>query len=680
MKYSRLILCAVAALLAVSCAQENLFDGDFDNASVTAATVTFSATTEVPEDASRTGLKDETSVVWTKGDAVALFTAKTKDRFDLQEGAGTTSATFSGTTVGEAPFYAFYPYSDESVLKDGAIEFKLPSTQDFTNKSFSAGASPSIATTADLAAGAVFKNVCGILQVNLCGSGSIRKVEVINLSGAPLWGDCRLLLDGKQGTSEQTLTVTGGSNRLMMDLGKDVTLLASSPRVLNFVVPAGSFSKGFSVRVYDSKGKVISFLTAQSPVVEVSRSNITVMEKLKIPSNGEPLDPRARGYHKEVFMDGGSYVTSRTTLPAVPYLGWDMDFMATDDSVFQRSIVIKNELDDNGYLLYPDNQPRYRMIYCNGGKAASHGRSLTSTGRTRYKTFVNNGGAYVGSCAGAFLASYGTAEGSYNSNYLAIYPGPMFSSGLTDAYTGMFIPENSALLNYGYNYGNDFYVDSVRHNGGGYVTEATLPANGEILATFDRPDKKMHKNGSIWAYKANEVKGRVLTTGSHPEGVTSGERRDLMAAMMLYATDGNGVPSVKGDLKNGELRSMDATASDGRSGFACIGDNQYHHFTVTIPENTTNFKLELQSPTDANLFLALRKDDVAWLSDADFLLVQGGSDKVLEIPFLPAGTWYVSVYCAEVVTATCAVDKFEVDGAVEALMGIEYSITASWTN
>ena len=677
MKHTRLILCVAAALLAVSCAQENLFDGKADNAAVTAATVTFSATTEVSDDASRTGLKDETSVVWTKGDAVALFTASTKDRFDLTAGANTGNASFTGSTNGTAPFYALYPYSDECRLNSGALEFKLPQVQQYVNKSFAAGASPALATMADLTSGASFKNLCGILQVNLCGSGKIRKVEVIDLSGAPLWGDCRVLLDGKQGTSEQTMTVTGGSNILTMDLEKDITLLLSTPRVLNFVVPAGSFSKGFSVRVFDATGKAVSFLTAQKAEVTVTRSNITMMDKIKIPDNGEPLDTLGRGYYKEVFMDGGAYVTSRTTLPAAPYLGWEMDFMATDDSVFQRSIVIKNDDDDNGYLLYPDNRPRYRMIYCNGGKAGQHGRSLTSTGRSRYKTFVNNGGAYVGSCAGAFMASYGTAVNSYNSNYLAIYPGPMFSSGLTDAYTGMFIPEDSPLLDY-YDYGKDFYVDSVRHNGGGYVTEATLPAGGEILATFDRPDKKMHKNGSIWAYKADAEKGRVVTTGSHPEGVTSGEKRDLMAAMMRYATDGNGLPETKGELINGQMREMDHGWKEAMYDYACIGDGQYHHFTVNIPANASDFKLELQSPNDANLYLTLRNGNFAWLTDADFLLVQGGSDKILELKTLPAGTWYIGVYCAEKVETSCEVDKFECSGATEALNGIPYYLTASW--
>ncbi|MBQ7575272.1 MAG: hypothetical protein IJT26_01950, partial [Bacteroidales bacterium] len=241
MRYVKIFFSALAALLAVSCAQDQLFGEPASEA----AQVTFFATTEGSSD-TRTGLDDGTKVVWTKGDAIALMTASTKDRFDLTAGANTGNASFTGSTSGTAPFYAFYPYSDECRLNSGALEFKLPQVQQYVNKSFAAGVSPALATMADLASGASFKNLCGILQVNLCGSGKIRKVEVIDLSGAPLWGDCRVVLDGKQGTSEQTMTVTGGSNILTMDLEKDITLLLSTPRVLNFVVPAGSFSKGFS--------------------------------------------------------------------------------------------------------------------------------------------------------------------------------------------------------------------------------------------------------------------------------------------------------------------------------------------------------------------------------------------------------------------------------------------------
>ena len=677
MKTLRYLVVAAVALLAASCAQENLIDANQETDALQACSVSFTATMEGTSD-TRTGLKDDTKVVWTKGDAVALLTAKTKDRFELTDGANTGSATFAGTTSGSAPFYALYPYSDDCRFIDGTISFKLPSRQTYVSGSFAPGASPALATMNNLTTGASFKNLCGILQVNLCGSGKIKGVEVIDLAGNMLWGDCVLVLDDKQGTGEQTMSISGGDNKLYMEFEKEVSLLRSSPRVLNFVVPAGSMSKGFSVRVYDVTGKVVSFLTAQNPEVVVGRSRMTVMEKATVPENGENPDPLGRGYHKELFMDGGSYVTSRTTLPVVPYLGWEMDFMATDDSVFQRSIVIKNDLDDNGFLLYPDNAPRYRMIYCNGGKAGAHGRSLTSTGRNRYKKFVANGGAYVGSCAGAFLASYGTSEGSYNSNYLAIYPGPMFSSGLTDSYTGMFIPKNSRLLDH-YNYGNDFYVDSVRHNGGGYVTEATLPQGGEILALFDRPDKKMHMNGSIWAYKADEYTGRVVTTGSHPEGVASGERRDLMAAMVRYATEGNGLAVVKASLENGVTRDMDKGFSASDPDYACIGDGQYHHFTMDIPAGAKNVKVELESPGDAyNLHLAVRRDKTAWLSDADYFIVRSGSNKTLQWDTLPEGKWYISVYCAEKVETECAMDVFYCTGCTDALNGIPYYITASW--
>ncbi|MBO4571867.1 MAG: hypothetical protein J5699_08075 [Bacteroidales bacterium] len=676
MRTSRYFIIAVVALLSASCAQENLIDLNRET-TAQPVSVTFTATMEDAVD-TRTGLKDDTRVVWTKGDAVALFTASTKDRFNLVSGENTGNAAFGGTTSGTAPFYALYPYSDDCSLQDGIISFKVPSRQTYVAGSFAQGVSPALAKMTDLSAGTVFKNLFGILQVNLCGSGKIKGVEVVDLAGNMLWGECRLALDGKEGTSEQTLTVTGGDNKLYMEFEKEVALLRSTPRVLNFVVPAGSMSKGFSVRVFDITGKAVSFLTAQNPAVVVSRSNITAMEKVTAPDNGELLDTLGRGYYKELFMDGGSYVTSRTTLPAVPYLGWEMDFMATDDSVFQRSIVIKNDIDNNGFLLYPDNAPRYRMIYCNGGKAGAHGRSLTSTGRSRYKKFVANGGAYVGSCAGAFLASYGTSEGSYNTNYLAIYPGPMFSSGLTDSYTGMFIPKNSHLLDH-YNYGNDFYVDSVRHNGGGYVTEATLPQGGEILALFDRPDKKMHNNGSIWAYKADKYTGRVVTTGSHPEGVSSGERRDLMAAMVLYATEGNGPAVVKASLENGVTRDMDKGFSASDPDYACIGDGQYHHFTMDIPDGAKNVKVELHGPGDTyDLYLAVRRERTAWLSDADYFIVRSGSNKTLQWDTLPAGKWYIGVYCAEKVTTECALDKFECSGTTEALNGIPYYITASW--
>lgn len=634
--------------------------------------VTITATLELPQDATKTSLADGGNVLWSEGDALSLLTDSSNDRFELIEGAGQASATFSGSTSADAPYYALYPYSENARIQNGNLKFSLPKEQNFINGTFESGAAPAIACLSTLNDAAAFKNLCGILELNFCGTSSIKikSVEIINLDGQSLWGNCSVALDGKQGTDEQSMTITGGSNILNVNFAKVEALKASTPKTIDVVVPAGSFAKGFGVKIKDADGAVVSFLTCQKEEVKILRSYITSMEKNKVTANGESLDVSVRGYYKDVFMDGGCNLTSRTSLPACPYLGWTLDYLATSDSLFQEKVIIKSSNDANGALLYPDGEPRYRMVYVNGGKANSHAKSLTSTGRSRLQSFVNNGGCYVGSCAGAFLAHSETS--TYK--YLGLIPATMTSSGLSDSYTGMKIPSGSPLLNYGYDYGGDFYVDSVYHNGGGYMKSSNLPAKGEILATFVKSGWVMNGNGSIWAYKASDAKGRVLVTGSHPEGVTSGEQRDLMAAMMQYACDGAGTVSTKAALTNGTVRTLNKTTGTN----AGIGDKQYHHYTVDIPSGAKNIKVNLTSTSDLDLHLAMRRGSLAWRSDADIVLAQSGSSKTLEFESLKAGTWYISVYCPAEVKTICGSETFNQSGDVAALNGVPYSISVSW--
>lgn len=667
LKHTSLLASLATVLFISSCA----FDEEHMVPVTPMGEVTINASFELPQDATKTSLNSENKVIWSAGDAFALLTATSKDRFEITDGAGTATASFYGSVSGFAPFYAFYPYNESCKIEDGAVKFSLPQEQKYVAGTFDSGVSPAIAMLASATDAAQFKNLCGILQLNLCGSSrKIKGVEVINLDGKPIWGDCSIALDGKQGTNDQTMTVTGGSNVIKVVFDKEVSLKASTPCVVDVVIPAGSFAKGFSVRVFDAKGAVSSFLTAQNDKVKTERSFITSMDKLKIPDNGEPLDTCFRGFYKDVFMDGGCNLTSRTTLPACPYLGWTLDYMATSDSLFQEKVVVFSDDDDNGAILYPDGAPRYRMVYMNGGKANSHAKSLTATGRNRYVNFVNKGGCYVGSCAGAFIAHSETS--TYK--YLGLIPATMTSSGLSDSYTGMDIPKDSPLLKYGYDYGGDFYVDSVRHNGGGFMKPENLPAKGEILATFVMPGWKMDGNGSIWCYKGSEVKGRVLVTGSHPEGVESGEKRDLMAAMMLYSAEGKGTVAAKATLQNGTTRKYNKTTGS----TAGIGDKQYHHFKVEIPEGAKNIKLSIESDSEFDLHLAMRKDNLAWRTEADFLLVQAGGTKSLEFDTLEAGTWYISVYCPAEVKTVCNADRFNQTGDIEALNGIPYEILITW--
>lgn len=690
MKRLTILSIASALLATVSC---TFVDEKFTDDPVV-ADITVKATLELPQDATRTALDTSDHVIWSAGDAFALLSASSRDRFEIIDGAGTAEATFGGSVSGFAPFYALYPYSDGCAIEDGTVKFQLPQSQTFVNGSFASGASPAIASMASGTDAAHFKNLCGVLQLNLCGSGKMSRIEVINLDGRPLWGDCSVVLDGKQGTDEQTMTVSGGSNVIEVNMKDAVTLLGSTPKVVDIVVPSGSFAKGFSVRIFDEGGALKSILTATNAEVAISRSFITSMNTLKIPANGEAKNILARGYYGDVFMDGSVGVSSRTTLPACPYTGLSLEYIATNssskanatDTLMTHNIFGGCDDDPNGVLLYPDGEPRFRCVYVNGGNARNHGNALGTTARNRFKTYVANGGSYVGSCAGAYLACTGTHSALY-SVYLGIYPGICTNCSLSDTYTDIFIEPNSALLQY-YDFGGDLHVEHVYHNGGCFMSDADLIPGAEILCRYDYVDSArpgngkpvIHKQGCAWAYKKNATTGRVIPLGSHPEGITEGERRDLMASILLYAIDGNGEATVKATLNNGTTRKQKNPESTTLCG---IGDGQYHHFKMVIPEGAKNVRIELAGELkDYDLHLSLRRDSLAWRSEADYCLAQSGSDKTLEFNALEAGDWYVGVYCATLPTSKLKTKNgcqyYAYEGLNAGIIGVPYTLKASW--
>lgn len=390
-----------------------------------------------------------------------------------------------------------------------------------------------------------------------------------------------------------------------------------------------------------------------------------------------------RSFYKDVFLDAGIALTSRKTLAAAESLGLSVEGISfsswnpdSKDSARQNEIVSGNSIDYNGRLLYPDGQPRYKLLFVNGGLSTDHGKSLGESGLESMRIFVKNGGSYVGTCAGAFLASNGYNGMIDYPYYLSVWPGMMRQSGLKDAYTGMFIEKNSPLLQYG-DLGGDHYVDSVRHNTGGYPVK--FPLRTEILARYDYPQKSsIHRQPSIWAYKTNAQSGRVVMTGSHPEEVPVGERRDLTAAMMLYAMDGVGLTTLKGFLKNGEARLMDKTTTDHDPAYTRIGDLQTHHFATYIPANAKNIKVELIGPRDFDFALMMDKESYAFADCAQYRSAVSGVHQYLFFPTIEEGLWFIAVQCLTTVTVKETDYGQEYGGNIEVLNGIPYRISISW--
>ena len=409
------------------------------------------------------------------------------------------------------------------------------------------------------------------------------------------------------------------------------------------------------------------------------------------------------GYYKDIFMDSGIRLNSLTDLPVSRYLGLSIesfvsathspDLLTLRDTLLQREIMIGTEDDLNGVLLYPDGAPRFRVLYMNGGKAAGHGKSLGVQGRQRLKDFIENGGSYVGTCAGAYIASMGSAvrdkEFQPNKTYLNIWPGTVRGTLLFKNHTSMTMEPNNPLLKY-YDFGKDMKVDSIRHNGGcfAYFGEGSIiPEGTEILMRYDydtvavNSKAQIHGEVSTWAYKANDKSGRVVMTGSHPEAVVSGERLQFMAAMVQYAMEGNGQPTVKGELKPNEIRQMTKGTADNDPAYTAVGDRQYHHFTLTVPKGVKKARITLkgiEGKDNFDLSLLAKKGDFAFHSTAHLQDVSLGCNKTLAIENPQAGQWYVAVRCETTVETRNGKYGTEYIGRRDVLNGVPYTLCVTF--
>lgn len=400
-----------------------------------------------------------------------------------------------------------------------------------------------------------------------------------------------------------------------------------------------------------------------------------------------------KGYYKDIFMDSGIGVTSRKDLPVARYLGLSMEAfissatadLSAADTILQNELLVSSALDENGCLLYPDGAPRFRMVYMNGGNAMNLSRALKDAGRQVFVNFVHGGGSYLGSCAGAFFPTHyklmDDGVKDYSPEYIGLWPGVVRNTLLTRTPTGVKIEPGSPLLKY-FDFGGDMYVDSVFHNGGCHAVEDTLwPANGEVLARFDNSmittKREFNNTPVIWSVKEKEEWGRVISCGSHPEGTNYGDRLQLMGAMVLYALEGNAPARVKGELVLGEPRVMDRSTRDCKPEFTKIGDKQYHHFTVEVPEGIDTLTVSLRSIKgfeDYEMYLMVNPGDFAFRENAKYMDISLKVDKDIVIPAPKPGKYYISVFCNTTVTAVETDKGVRYTGRVDVLNGVPYKL------
>lgn len=429
-------------------------------------------------------------------------------------------------------------------------------------------------------------------------------------------------------------------------------------------------------------------------VEEVPEAEILAMVPKNVPNTA---------FYKDIFLDGGCelnpgikengkvingrlpYALAKAGIREAEYFLSTIDDVGDgwveSDQAIQNSLIMGSNDDSNGVLLYPDGEPRFRMIYVFGGHSGPHGNTLGLTGRANVNTFYRNGGSYVGSCAGAYLAGH-FASGKTMTYFNIWREGNMIGTGVGNSSIEM-VMESDVFSSY-FGPVKGTLVEDIRHNGGGFMDVNTAPAGTEIIARFrnergkDSSKARYYGQPSVWAYKESEYTGRMVVTGSHPEDAPSGPILDLTSSMMAYAWDGVGAAKVKGVLRRGDM--IPETTG--------IGDLQCHHYVLYPGADIKSLKLSLWWSGDYDLELYLKRGSFAF-PDADpeySSTVPSGGRNELETGPLVKDLWYVTVRCATTVESEEVItDKtrnlgrhFVYSGKTGVLNGVPYSISADW--
>ena len=248
---------------------------------------------------------DENSVVWNADDQVAIFQGlSTADKYQVKEdGIGKTSATFeiiakgNGSNATDLPAnVAIYPYESgitctPVTAENGTVTsyqiagVTIPSTQTYTTGSFADESFPMAAiTTAPDDHTLNFKNLCGVLKLQLKGTAKVKTIELKGNDNEPLSGDA--IISVYPNGSLPTITMSSdASATVTLDCGNGVQLNEDTSTPFLIAIPPTAFEKGFTATVTSIDGGVDLLTTSKSNMV--GRSYIHTMPELVIDTKKE---------------------------------------------------------------------------------------------------------------------------------------------------------------------------------------------------------------------------------------------------------------------------------------------------------------------------------------------------------------------------------------------------------
>lgn len=224
------------------------------------------------------------SVKWCYNDSIGVFAGNTSNALFKNSAEGNTDkGEFTGVIDPEARLgFAYYPYSTHTAMgADSTLSIELPAQQSFvSNTTFGPGANPAVAY-GDIYEPLIFRNLCGVVKVQLYGDMVVSSIEFIPNEGA-VSGKGTVKLDAAN--TAPVLVMSGestDSSHGKVTLKGIRQVQSSQIRSYYLVVPPATYN-GFTIAVTDVNGKRKE-QQVNKPLT-VNRSLITTLEPLEVHS------------------------------------------------------------------------------------------------------------------------------------------------------------------------------------------------------------------------------------------------------------------------------------------------------------------------------------------------------------------------------------------------------------
>jgi hypothetical protein len=220
----------------------------------------------------RLWVRSDTQPAWERGDCFTTSAEKIS--------ADGHSATFTGVSRKDGLLAVAYPYER---VADGAdndvVLFDIPQSLALVPGNAPALTHAAVGFLRDGAAETSLQFLLGALKVGITGSGeAIGTVELIDSDEEnALWGTLRVEPDYATGAAASIRMENAAAGKNSVRLTAKGVTLSSTPLEFYFMLPAGSLSKGFTLKVFSADGSEMKQFSATSAANAVVRGNVVSM-------------------------------------------------------------------------------------------------------------------------------------------------------------------------------------------------------------------------------------------------------------------------------------------------------------------------------------------------------------------------------------------------------------------